>query len=768
MQSNHDVTCAAFSESAKSFLTDIATPVRLKAMQGTTPGFDLSVWRAVCEQGWTSILVREESGGLALNLDELCAITEQIGQQPLPEPFIAAGVQSVVFLEALPSSPLRDALLQKAMAGDAIVGLAWQEHAGELSPSAPITKAVSSECGKSRLEGRKQFVVPGAGLSGWLVLADGPSVHWLEADAAGVQVQTSARVDGSWMASVAMKDAPAQWIWSGPEVTAALERANAVARIAQAAELLGMARCVLNMTLEHLKTRVQFDKPIGSNQALQHRAVDAFIQVELAAACLKDILKKHREQSHALDVLASRVKARCAEVALMTTRFSMQMHGAIGFTEEFNLGIYWKRVLHSASWLGNASAHRERHFELTSKSKQSTVAEVSSSDVLTLSDMTDWESLPESEFRQIVRDFLQNNHPPELRNSPQRLHWEDVKHWYFSLSKQGWIAPSWPKAHGGMELSPSKLLAFIEEFEDFGALRLPDQGLINLGPLLIKHGTPEQREQWLPKIITGENIWCQGYSEPNAGSDLSSLRTSAVEDGDDFLVNGQKIWTTLAQDATHIFMLVRTDKNVKKQNGISFLLADLKTPGITVRPIRNIAGEEEFCEVFFDDARIPKKNLVGGLNQGWSIAKALLGFERIFIGSPKTSQKALGLLHAVGQQQNAQIKPDFWSKYSALELDVLDLCALYTEFADVVRRGETLPPSVSLLKIWATETYARISAQLVESAEEAGGTREKIPGDGISFDPVSPLLSATVTTIYGGANEIQRNLLARYVLALPQ
>ncbi len=768
MQSNHEATCAAFSESAKSFLTDMATPERLKAMHGTMPGFSLSAWNAVCEQGWTSILVRDESGGLALSLDELCAVTEQIGRRPLPEPFIAAGIQSVVFLDALPSSPMRDALLQKAMTGDAIVGLAWQENAGELSLSALSTTSVSNEKGASVLSGRKQFVVPGAGVNGWLVLADGPSVHWLESEASGVQVETSACVDGSWMASVAMTKAPAQLIWSGPEVTAALERANNVARIAQAAELLGMARCVLDMTLEHLKTRVQFGRPIGANQALQHRAVDAFIQVELAAACLKDILKQHREKSKELDVLSSRVKARCAEVALTITRFSMQMHGAIGFTEEFNLGIYWKRALCSASWLGNASAHQERHLELTSRAKQSTVAKSSSLDVRTRANQTDWDSMPEGEFRRVVRNFLQEKHPPELRNTPQRLHWNDVKHWYLALSKEGWIAPSWPKVYGGMELSPSKLLAFIEEFEDFGALRLPDQGLINLGPLLIKHGSPEQRAHWLPKIITGENIWCQGYSEPNAGSDLSSLRTSAEEDGDDFLVNGQKIWTTLAQDATHIFMLVRTDKKAKKQEGISFLLADLNTPGITIRPIRNIAGEEEFCEVFFDNARVSKKNLVGGLNQGWAIAKALLGFERIFIGSPKTSQKALSLLHAVGQQSASNIKPDFWSKYAKLDLDVLDLCALYAEFAEFVRQGKTLPPSVSLLKIWATETYARISAQLVESVQELGGVREKIKVDGISFDPVAPLLGATVTTIYGGSNEIQRNLLARYVLELPQ
>lgn len=155
-----------------------------------------------------------------------------------------------------------------------------------------------------------------------------------------------------------------------------------------------------------------------------------------------------------------------------------------------------------------------------------------------------------------------------------------------------------------------------------------------LGPLVIKYGTDAQKADFLPKILSGEHIWCQGYSEPNSGSDLASLRTSAVLDGDDYVVNGQKIWTTLAQDANWIFLLVRTDATAKKQEGISFLLVDMNTPGITVRPIINLEMHDEFCEVFFDNVRVPRANLVGQLNKGWDMAKALLSFERIYLGSP--------------------------------------------------------------------------------------------------------------------------------------
>ena len=318
-----------------------------------------------------------------------------------------------------------------------------------------------------------------------------------------------------------------------------------------------------------------------------------------------------------------------------------------------------------------------------------------------------------------------------------------------------------------MALPPDKLLAFIEEFEDFGAARMPDQGLINLGPVLIRYGSAEQQSHYLPKIISGEHVWCQGYSEPNAGSDLASLRTEAKIDGEDFIVTGQKIWTTLAQDATHIFLLVRTSQTGKKQEGISFLLADLLTPGITIRPIRNIAGEEEFCEVFLDGARVPRSNLVGGLNEGWAIAKALLGYERLFVGSPKTCQYALGLLHKLARSRELHDDPAFLSDLARLQLDLADLRAVYTKFADIVKRGDALPPSVSLLKIWATETYTRIASKLVEIAGEDGATRAEIEADGTKIDPLAPLLNATITTIYGGTNEIQRNILSRQVLGLP-
>jgi alkylation response protein AidB-like acyl-CoA dehydrogenase len=668
----------------------------------------------------------------------------------------------MTLLAALPRSALRDELLADAMAGRRVIGVAWQEESGALH-AGRIKTCVEAADDALFVVGQKNWVAPGAGADGWLVLADGPQLCWVEAGPE-VELDTLPRVDGSSMANLRFKRTKAQTLARGDLAFAALEHANDTARLAQAAELLGVAKQSYDITLEYLKTRVQFGKPIGANQALQHRMVDAYIAVEIAAACLRDVLELHERGAQPLAALASRAKARCADVALQLTRLAIQFHGAIGFTDEFDIGLYWKRAVHLASWLGGPAPHRKRYLRLQPYAKEATSEH--DLDPVPPHD-TDWAELPEASFRRAVRSFLNAHYPAHLRHAPRRVHWREIKDWYLALSRQGWIAPAWPREHGGMALPPDKMLAFIEEFEDFGAARMPDQGLINLGPVLIHHGTPEQQHHWLPKIISGEHVWCQGYSEPNAGSDLASLRTEAVPDGDDFIVNGQKIWTTLAQDATHIFLLVRTDKTVKKQAGISFLLADLKTPGITVRAIRNIAGEDEFCEVFLDNVRVPRANLVGRLNEGWNIAKALLGFERLFVGSPKTVHHALGLLRQFARHHGLLEDAAFTAEMAVLELDLADLLAAYAVFADIVKRGAALPPSVSLLKIFATETYTRIAAKVVEVAEEHGGTRRELDFGNTRVEPLAPLFTATITTIYGGSNEIQRNILARQVLDLP-
>ena len=370
-------------------------------------------------------------------------------------------------------------------------------------------------------------------------------------------------------------------------------------------------------------------------------------------------------------------------------------------------------------------------------------------------------------FRAEVRAYFERHYPYHLRYLNRRARWSETRDWALRMSHKGWIAPAWPREYGGMGLSPGKLIIYMEEQERWGVARAPDQGILMLGPLLMRFGTEEQKIQYLPGIISCEHIWCQGYSEPNAGSDLASLRTEAVADGNDFVINGSKIWTTLAHDATHIYLLARTDKQAKKQEGISFLLVDAKTPGITIRPIRNIAGHEEFCEVFFENVRAPQANLVGGLNRGWTVAKALLSFERVNIGSPRRPQYALMRLEQLARAKGLFDDPGFVDKFTTLRLDMADLASLYARYVGIVKRGEELGPDVSMLKIWAMETWQRITDLLLETAQEHGGMPGERDIDGIEVDVLTAFYYARPGTIYGGSSEIQRNILAKYVLRLP-
>ena len=378
-------------------------------------------------------------------------------------------------------------------------------------------------------------------------------------------------------------------------------------------------------------------------------------------------------------------------------------------------------------------------------------------------DMNNWD---DDAFRAEIRKFLAAEYPPHLRNPQKRPRHAQTRDWYMALSRKGWLCPHWPSEYGGMGLSPGKQIIMIEEFEEYGVTRTNDQGMLMVGPLLIQHGTAEQKAFHLPRIISGEHIWCQGYSEPNAGSDLASLRTEAVLDGEEWVINGQKIWTTLAQDANWGYVLARTDKAAKKQEGISFFLVPMDTPGITVRPIVTIDMNEEFCQTFFDNVRIPKANIVGAVNKGWTMAKTLLGHERLFVGSPKQSQHALARLRQLAQRMGAWDDALFQDRYTALRLDLADLAALFETYLDRTRRGENIGPDVSQLKIWQTELYQRITDTMLDVAGEHGGLLEPMEGNR-ELHPSGAFLQARPASIYSGTNEIQRNIMAKNVLGLP-
>ncbi|MBI2800714.1 MAG: acyl-CoA dehydrogenase family protein [Gammaproteobacteria bacterium] len=768
-----DTEAQAFLDMLRESATDYcarALPVsRLRPLRAAGLGYDRARWREMADLGWSSILAPAGAGGLGLGAAAIGALCENLGSVVAPEPILECAGAAVSILASLDVAP---ELLTAIAAGESIVIVPVRSCSEQSFSRITATRDARGFA----LQGRVAHVPLAQESDIVLVpaLLDGePALFRVTTAAVGMTCDLQTLADGSCHGRLSFDRCRVEvsaLLGVGRVVEAAMTRATELSRLAAAAYLNGLADALLKITIAYVSTRQQFGQTIASFQVVQHRLVDLYLKTRLTTAAVRDCLDAFDATSDSEQArCASRACYRACETALAVVREAVQLHGGIGYTEQCDVVLYLNRALVLSARYGNAAQHAARIAGLDRNSAVSTplAARRTPIDPNLIPAEGDWNGLANEDFRAVIRAWFEANYPAALRHPSRRLHWSEVKPWHRQLCVRGWAAPAWPREHGGMGLSPEKLLIYIEERERWGVARTPDQGILMVGPLLMEHGTAAQRAMYLSKALSGEHIWCQGYSEPNAGSDLASLRTTADRDGDHFVVNGQKTWTTLAQDATHMYCLVRTDRSAKPQAGISFLLIDLTAPGITIRPIRNLAGHEEFCEVFFDNVRVPAQNLVGILNQGWTIAKALLGFERIFIGSPKTCQYALHRLEELGAALDLAADPVFVDKFTRLKLDVQDLESLYKEFADVVRRGERLGADVSLLKIWASETYQRLSECLLETAGEAGATLGTLDFNGTRMEVLSHYYGARPTTIYGGANEVQRNILAKQILNLP-
>ena len=378
------------------------------------------------------------------------------------------------------------------------------------------------------------------------------------------------------------------------------------------------------------------------------------------------------------------------------------------------------------------------------------------------------DSAQDAKFRLEVRSWMAENLPEELRGWSTRPPREMIQPWHHKLFERGWIAPHWPKEYGGMEASISEQLILQEELGHAGAPILSRQALGHIGPILMRHGTDAQKAYHLPKMLSGEVMWCQGYSEPGSGSDLASLQTRGEVDGEEIVINGQKIWTTGGHFADWMYALVRTNPDApKKQGGISMVLIDLKTPGISIRPIMTIADDEEFAEVFFDDVRIPVTNLVGELNDGWSVAKALLASERIGNANPQLALQCLDKLQRVARATGTINDPVFQDNLNKLELDVLAQSAVFAHAIQQAKAGMDIGAGSSFMKIVATENIQRIADLMFEAAGQHAADVEPMVTDEGPVDVSVLWREVRRITIYAGSSEIQRNITAKRVLGLP-
>src|SRR6185503_19412220 len=381
-------------------------------------------------------------------------------------------------------------------------------------------------------------------------------------------------------------------------------------------------------------------------------------------------------------------------------------------------------------------------------------------------------------FRDEVRAWLRANLPADLRDkvaANAHLSKDDLLRWHRILAKQGWIAPGWPQEWGGTGWNVVQRYIFEEECGYAGTPPLIPFGLTMCAAVLLKFGTPAQKQRFLPRIYNGDDFWCQGYSEPGSGSDLASLKTRAARQGEHYVVNGQKTWTTLAHYADWIFCLVRTDSAEKKQEGISFLLVDMKTPGITVRPLILMDGGHEVNEVFFDDVKVPVANLVHDEGKGWTVAKYLLGHERLNTARIGTSRRELERLKAFAASQLKDGRPliedsRFRDKLSRVEIELIALEITNLRFLDQMRGGRAPGAEVSMLKITGTEIQQALTELMMEAAGPLAQAVRPVDG-AADFDHYTATLAPRYcnyrkTSIYAGSNEIQRNIIAKLSLGL--
>jgi alkylation response protein AidB-like acyl-CoA dehydrogenase len=391
-------------------------------------------------------------------------------------------------------------------------------------------------------------------------------------------------------------------------------------------------------------------------------------------------------------------------------------------------------------------------------------------------------TVDELAFRDEVRRFIAQSYPAEVRERQQRgldLRKQDYLAWHQVVAQQGWSVPGWPVAYGGTGWTPTQRHIWNEELalEDTVPNISFGKGLV--GPVIYMFGTPEQKASFLPGIVAGTVWWCQGYSEPGAGSDLASLQTRAVRDGDHYIVNGQKTWTTLGHFADWGFFLVRTDPAARKQAGISFLLIDMKSPGVTVRPIITLDGTHEVNEVWLENVRVPVENRVHEENKGWTCAKALLAHERSGIARVSWSKVALRRLRELAARivddgRPLLEDPVFRRKLTDVEIDLRAL--EYTEQRMIAAEtsGNVPGVEVSMLKIKGTEIQQRLNELALEAAGPHGAMRVRAaPAAGVApvampdaADLADTYFNMRKTSIFGGSNEIQRNILAKAVLGL--
>lgn len=759
-------------------------------------GWSRAGWQRLADElGILGAPLPDDMGGMGGSLRDALIVMESLGEHLIAVPYL----QSVIMAgRAIAADDGADKAggIGDIVAGKAIVAPALFEASSRDCAHDVATRVTPTGDGGFRMCGTKIMVVAAPWASHLIVSVrthgaqrdcDGISLFLIESDRPGIVLRPVRTIDGYACADIDFADVRVEArdrIGADGAGLAIIDAMLRDAVIGQCAEGIGLMRGMVSQTIAYAQQRRQFGQPLAGFQVLQHRLVDMRMRLEHAVSIAQAAAHAVDAGMADGDLLARAAKYAVDRALNAIGRDAIQIHGAIGMMDETPIAQYFKRATVLQLQGGSAEAHLVRFAERAGV----TIPEGAANPDDFMQRISDSASRTDiAAFRDEVRNFLATQLTPDLRAATS---WDTGAfatpphgvEWHRRLAAKGWAAPSWPKEHGGPGWNARQRQIFEQEMALGGAPRLPAMGLQMSAPVIMRYGTDEQKAYFLPRILSGEDYWCQGYSEPGAGSDLAALQLRAVRDGDAYILNGSKIWTTFAQFADWIFLLVRTDSSGRKQEGITFLLARMDTPGITVRPLISISGEHEVNQVFFDDVRVPVSNRVGEENDGWRVAKYLLEFERGVGHQVPALVADLQRLRDIAQREPGADgrplwdAPDFRRRYAALEIRTLAIRLSEERMVYALPAGQNVGDfAASLMKLSWSETAQEIDELVIEAlgpyaaVDQSGAFESRDPaqafGPGHARTPMRRYLNDRVMTIAGGSSEVQRTILAKLMLA---
>ncbi len=772
----------------RDFLARKSAEETVRRLMATPGGYEPAVWQQMSDQlGLQGMAVPEEYGGAGFGYLELGIVFEEMGRALLCAPYLSSVALATEALLRCTDEAARKDLLPGLAAGRTIGTLALLEQPGRWDEAGVRTRASRSGSGWV-LEGSKRFVVDGHIADLIMVGARTPagvSLFAVDGAAPGlrrVPVQTLDQTRKQ--AHLEFAGAPARLIGDEGDGWPVLRRVLEVAAILLAAEQVGGASRVADMAAGYAGTRVQFGRPIGSFQAIKHMCADMLTEAEAARSAAYHGLWALAAGRDDVPLAASMAKAYCSAAYCRIAGENIQVHGGIGFTWEHPAHLYFKRAKASEAMFGTPGYHRDLlalRLGLVSSEPEGRL-QASRRRV----EDTDIEIRPEDRpFADEVRRWLDEHLVGEFAahrgvgGPDDSAGWDVRLRWEQELSAGRWLGLTWPPEYGGRGATLAQAIIFEYLYARAQApYRLGVQGQDLFGPTLLMFGTPEQKARFLPKILAAEEFWGQGFSEPDAGSDLASVRTRArlvkgdgEAGGGEWVIDGQKVWMTFGASADWLYVLCRTDPAASRHRGLSLLLVPAHQDGVQVRPITNMLGEGEFCEVFFDSARTSADLIVGAPGDGWKVAMAALGVERGTLLMPQQlgfereaehvlqlarDRAAAGDLAGAGRLGHRLV--DAW-----IAVRLMRVTALRT-IGELVA-GRAPGAQAATAKLYASVQHQR----LLELATELLAEDASVTGDGYALEPLQrAFLLSRAETIYGGSSQIQRNIIGERILGLPR